>query len=60
MILPEELYHLIWENVAERIENIQYHQVIMSLSELLEPDFLNKYVKTGTYFFISIMVLVFI
>lgn len=60
MILPEELYPLIWENVAERIENIQYHQVIMSLSELLEPDFLNKYVKTGTYFFISIIVLVFI
>ena len=48
MILPEELYHLIWENVAERIETIQYHQVMMSLSELLESNFLNKYIKTGT------------
>lgn len=48
MILPEELYHLIWEDALERIENVQYYQVIMSLSDLLEPHFLNPYVKTGT------------
>ena len=47
-MLPQELYHVVWKDVEAKIGNIQYSRVIMSLSELLEGDFFNKYLKIGT------------
>ncbi|KAI9886430.1 MAG: hypothetical protein M1823_001748 [Watsoniomyces obsoletus] len=45
MIMPEEAYHAIKERVFDQIQPIQYSVVIMPLSGLLEPDFLNTYIK---------------
>lgn len=39
---------MIWKDVEAKISDIQYSRVIMSLSELLEGEFFNKYIKTGT------------
>lgn len=48
MVLPEELYNLIWEDVQSSLANVRYSRVIMTLSDLLERDFFNVYIKTGT------------
>lgn len=47
MVLPEELYNLIWEDVQSSLANVRYSRVIMTLSDLLERDFFNVYIKTG-------------
>ena len=51
ILLPEELYGLIWKEVEARLANIRYSQVVMSLSDLLEADFFNIYIKTGIFLF---------
>lgn len=48
LVLPEELYNLIWEDVQSSLANVRYSRVIMTLSDLLERDFFNAYIKTGT------------
>ena len=48
MILPQELYSVVWKDVEAKISNIQYSRVIMSLSEILEGSFFNEYIKIGT------------
>ena len=48
LTLPQELYHVVWKDIEAKITNIQYSRVIMSLSELLEGDFFDKYIKIGT------------
>lgn len=53
LLLPEELYGLIWKEVEARLANIRYYQVVMSLSDLLEADFFNIYIKTGIFLFSS-------
>ena len=52
MILPQALYDVVWEGVKAKISNVQYSRVIMSLSELLEGDFFNKYIKIGILDFV--------
>lgn len=47
-MLPEELYGLIWQDVNSKISLLKYARVIMSLSEIIDGDFFNKYIKTGT------------
>lgn len=47
LMLPQELYNVIWKDVEAKITSIQYSRVIMCLSELLEGDFFNKYIKIG-------------
>lgn len=48
LILPQELYDVVWKDVEAKITNIQYSQVIISLSEILEGEFFNQYIKIGT------------
>ena len=48
LILPEELYEVIWKKIESKISNVQYARVIMPLSALLEDDFFNHYIKSGT------------
>ena len=48
VVLPEELYELIWNDIESKISNVQYSRVIMPLSALLEGDFFNSYIKSGT------------
>ena len=56
LILPQELYDVIWKDVEAKISNIQYSRVIMSLSDILEGDFFNKYIKIGTSNSINVFV----
>ena len=58
LILPQELYDIVWENIETKISSISYSRVIMCLSELLEGDFFNQYIKTGTTNFSTFLVLV--
>lgn len=48
LVLPEELYNLIWEDVQSRLAKVRYSRVIMTLSDLVENDFFTVYIKTGT------------
>ena len=47
LVLPQELYDVVWKDVEAKISNTQYSRVIMSLSEILEGNFFNKYIKIG-------------
>ncbi len=48
MIMPEEAYNAIRERAFDQIKTVQYSVVTLPLSGLLEPDFLNTYIKHGT------------
>lgn len=48
VVLPEELYEVIRNEIENKIINIQYSRVIMPMSALLEGDFFNSYIKSGT------------
>lgn len=48
LILPTELYDLVWSQIDDKVCSIQYSRVIMPLSALLEEDFFNMYIKTGS------------
>jgi ribonuclease P/MRP protein subunit RPP40 len=48
VLLPCELYDLIWQRVQKRVMEIHYSKVIMPLSALLEGEFFNAYIKSGT------------
>lgn len=47
LILPDELYDLIWQDVAAKINVLEYSRVTVSLSEIIDGDFFNKYIKSG-------------
>jgi ribonuclease P/MRP protein subunit RPP40 len=49
LILPEEIYHAVWDSISGKIKHCQYAKVIMPLSSLLESDFFNTYIKIGTF-----------
>ncbi|CAF9909444.1 hypothetical protein IMSHALPRED_008363 [Imshaugia aleurites] len=53
LVLPQELYDVVWKDVEAKISNTQYSRVIMSLSEILEGDFFNKYIKIGNILMLS-------
>jgi ribonucleases P/MRP protein subunit RPP40 len=47
LVLPEELYELIWMKVEEELKPVKYAKVIMKLHEVLEGEFFTEYVKKG-------------
>lgn len=49
LILPQELYDVIWDQVESKISEVHYSRVIMPLSALLEGQFFNSYIKSGTF-----------
>lgn len=48
MILPEELYNIIWSRIDQESKTINYAKVIMKLQDILDQDFFTEYVKKGT------------
>ncbi|KIW91244.1 uncharacterized protein Z519_08140 [Cladophialophora bantiana CBS 173.52] len=52
-ILPDELYHLIWEKVEANITHIEYAKVIMKLEDVLKGDFFTEYIKRGNILMLS-------
>ncbi|EAS27643.3 ribonuclease P/MRP protein subunit RPP40 [Coccidioides immitis RS] len=53
LILPEEIYQAAWDSIANKISICQYAKVFMSLSDILDGEFFNKYIKTGNILMIS-------
>lgn len=47
MILPEDAYSKAKAPLEAKLEKVQFARVFMSLSDLLEHDFFNTYIKTG-------------
>lgn len=47
VILPKELYELVWNDISKNLQTLEYSRVIMPLSALLEGDFFNSYIKSG-------------
>jgi hypothetical protein len=46
--MPEDCYDRLRTHLEAGLKNIQYSKVIMSLSDLLEAEFFNYYIKSGT------------
>ena len=47
IVLPEELYQLIWRKVEEELKVVKYAKVIMKLQDVLDGVFFTEYIKTG-------------
>lgn len=50
LVLPEDLFQVVWEALVSKTESIQYAKVFLPLSALLEGDFFNIYIKSGTIY----------
>ncbi|KAI9773204.1 MAG: hypothetical protein M1839_002212 [Geoglossum umbratile] len=53
LILPEELYKPIGQNLDRDIAPIKYSKVILALSQLLDGDFFTQYIKIGNVLMLS-------
>ncbi|KAI9840054.1 MAG: hypothetical protein M1819_000247 [Sarea resinae] len=53
LLLPEDVYRVIWQEVNSKLDPVQYSRVILPLSALLEGDFFNSYIKTGNILMLS-------
>ncbi len=47
MVLPEELYDIIWTKVEQDLKPVQYARVIMRLEDVLDGAFFTEYIKKG-------------
>lgn len=47
LLLPDEIYKLLEQELRSDVYSQQYSRVYMSLSDIIEKDFFNEYVKTG-------------
>jgi ribonucleases P/MRP protein subunit RPP40 len=47
LVLPEELYELIWSKVERQLKPAQYARVIMKLEDVLDGAFFTEYIKKG-------------
>ena len=47
IILPEELYDIIWDKIEDERKKARYAKVIMKLQDLLEGAFFTEYIKKG-------------
>jgi ribonuclease P/MRP protein subunit RPP40 len=47
MLMPDEMYEIIWNALDAEVKKIKYAKVIMKLQEVLEGDFFTEYIKKG-------------
>jgi hypothetical protein len=47
LVLPEELYEVMWRRAEENLTPITYAKVIMKLEDVLNGDFFTEYIKKG-------------
>lgn len=47
LILPEELYSVIWDKIENETKMASYAKVILKLEDLLHGAFFTEYVKKG-------------
>lgn len=48
LILRQGIYDIVCDQIKEKIGAVRYSRVIMPLSALLEDQFFNSYIKSGT------------
>lgn len=48
MLMPEEMYQIVWDKLDAEAKSAKYAKVIMKLQEILEGDFFTEYIKKGT------------
>ncbi|OAL21029.1 hypothetical protein AYO22_08313 [Fonsecaea multimorphosa] len=53
VILPDELYHLVWKKVDASIVPVKYAKVIMRLGDVLDGEFFTTYIKRGNILMLS-------
>ncbi|KAK4940030.1 hypothetical protein LTR10_019767 [Elasticomyces elasticus] len=53
MILPEELYDILWRHVGASNASVAYAKVIMELEDVLQGAFFNQYIKQGNIIMLS-------
>ena len=49
MLLPDELFQVMWDQLPPSLGEARYAKVIMKLADLLDKEFFEHYVKTGTF-----------
>ncbi len=47
MILPEELYNVIWDKLETDSRKVRYAKVLMKLEDILNGEFFNEHIKKG-------------
>src|SRR5271168_3958339 len=47
LILPRELYEVIWQRVEKDLNGVRYAKVFMKLQDILDGDFFKEQVKKG-------------
>jgi ribonucleases P/MRP protein subunit RPP40 len=47
MIMPNEMYKLIWDKIEAETKKLRYAKVIMKLQDVLEGAFFTEYIKRG-------------
>jgi ribonucleases P/MRP protein subunit RPP40 len=47
LVLPEELYNVIWHKIEDEMKNASYAKVILKLQEVLDGAFFTEYIKKG-------------
>lgn len=48
LVLPEEVFEIVRQELDGDVGTVRYSRVNMSLSEIISGDFFNQYIKTGT------------
>jgi ribonucleases P/MRP protein subunit RPP40 len=55
LLMPDELYELVWDKLDVESKKVKYAKVIMKLQEVLEGDFFTEYIKKGqSYLSVSV------
>lgn len=47
LILPDELYQIIWNSIEASVPKLRYAKVMMKLEEVLQREFFTEYIKKG-------------
>ena len=49
VVLPDDLYRIIWDSVEADVSRTKFAKVIMKLEEVLKGSFFNEYIKKGGF-----------
>lgn len=47
MLMPDEMYQMVWTKLDAEVKTIKYAKVIMKLHEVLEGEFFTQFIKKG-------------
>ncbi|KAK6335563.1 hypothetical protein TWF696_002334 [Orbilia brochopaga] len=53
LLLPDEVCELVQQKLDEHVKPLQYHRIFMSLKDIVEKDFYNKYIRQGNILLLS-------